>query len=153
MQPLGSLIIGFADRSDAALGFRLARLWPRWREVLGQVAPYARPLGHKRGTLLCGVEDQAAMQESLYETFSILEAVNSFLGQEVFDKVHFDLLQGKTPLDAQTSQPLTFWRPARPRIANLGGLDLDQNTAVGRSYAAYVRSFGPGGQTSPPLEA
>ena len=144
MVPLGQLIVGFAGRNDASLGFRLAVLWPRWREVLGDLAPFARPLWRRRSTLLAGVEDQAAMQECLYDAQPMLEAVNAFLGQQVFDKVHFDLLQGKTPLDARAVDVLTFWRPAMPRIANLGGLDLDLNTAVGRSYAAYVRQFGPG---------
>lgn len=144
MLPLGKLIVNFAGRSDAALGFKLTLLWARWREVLGDLAPFARPLGRRRSTLLAGVEDQAAMQECFYDAQPMLEAVNAFLGQLVFDKVHFDLLQGKTPLDVQSAEAMTFWRPAMPRIANLGGLDLDLNTAVGRSYAAYVRQFGPG---------
>ncbi|MFP5240318.1 MAG: DUF721 domain-containing protein [Acidobacteriota bacterium] len=144
MQPLGALIVGFASRSDAALGFRLAMLWPRWREVLGDVAPYAQPMGHRRGTLLVGVDDPMAMQESHYEAPDILSAVNGFLGQQVFDRVQFDLLQGKTPLDAASCEAPTFWRPPAPRIANLGNLRLDPETAVGRSYAAYVRQYGPG---------
>ena len=144
MQPLGQMIVSFASRADAAMGFRLAMLWPRWREVLGLVAPYAHPLGHRRGVLLIGVDDPMAMQESLYDGPDILDAVNGFLGQQVFDKVQFDLLQGKTPLDAQPGQAPTFWRPRQWRSERLGGLTLDPNTAVGRSYAAYVRQFGPG---------
>ncbi len=144
MQPLGNLIVGFASRSDAAVGFRLAMLWPRWREVLGHVAPYCRPLGHRRGILLVGVDDPAAMQETRYDGPDILDAVNGFLGQHFFDKIQFDLLQGKTPLDAQPGQAPTFWRPPKWRTGHLGGLTLDPNTAVGRSYAAYVRQFGPG---------
>ncbi len=144
MRPLGELIIGFASRSDAALGFRLAMLWPRWREVLDGVAPYAHPLGHRRSILLAGVEDAMAMQESQYDAPEILERVNAFLGQQLFDKVQFDLLQGKTPLDATTGEALTYWRPLPPRLVHLGELNLDPNTAVGRSYAAYIRQFGPG---------
>ena len=144
MRPLGELIISFASRSDAALGFRLAMLWPRWREVLDGVAPYARPLGHRRSILLVGVEDAIAMQESHYDAPGILEQVNGFLGQQVFDKVQFDLLQGKTPLDTVSGAALTYWRPLPPRIDSLGELNLDPNTAVGRSYAAYVRQYGPG---------
>ncbi|MFZ5426533.1 MAG: DUF721 domain-containing protein [Thermodesulfobacteriota bacterium] len=144
MRALGELIVGFASRKDAALGFRLAMLWPRWRDILGGAAPYAHPLGHRRETLLVGVDDPMAMQESIYDGPCILEAVNAFLGQQVFDKVKFDLLQGKTPLDAVQAQAPTFWRPMQPRIERLGGLTLDPNTAVGRSYAAYVRQFGPG---------
>ena len=144
MRALGELIIGFASRPDAGLGFRLAMLWPRWREILGDVAPYARPLGHRRNILLLGVDDPIAMQESLYDAPVVLEMVNGFLGEQVFDKAQFDLLQGKAPLDAASGEAPGFWRLPPPRIANLGGLDLDPNTAVGRSYAAYVRQFGPG---------
>jgi hypothetical protein len=144
MRPLGELIIGFASRSDAAMGFRLAMLWPRWRELLGDIAPYAHPLGHRRSTLLLAVDDPIAMQESHYDAPLVLEQVNAFLGQQVFDKVQFDLLQGKTPLDTATGEAPTYWRPPPPRIASLGGLNLDPNTAVGRSYAAYIRQFGPG---------
>lgn len=144
MRALGELIVSFASRADAAQGFRLAMLWPRWREVLGDVAPYASPLGHRRSILILGVDDPVAMQESHYDAPDILERVNAFLGQQVFDKIQFDLLQGKTPLDAAKNEAITFWRPTRPVIANLGNLRLDPDTAVGRSYAAYVRQFGPG---------
>lgn len=144
MRPLGELIIGFASRPDAALGFRLAMFWPRWREVLGDAAPYAVPLGHRRTVLLAGVDDPIAMQECLYDAPLVLERVNAFLGQQVFDKVQFDLLQGKTPLDGETVEAMSYWRSPSPRIADLGGLNLDPNTAVGRSYAAYVRQYGPG---------
>lgn len=144
MRALGELIIGFASRSDAALGFRLAMLWPRWREVLGDVAPYAHPLGHRREILLLGVDDPIAMQESQYDAPDILEKVNTFLGQQIFDKTQFHLLQGKTPLDASQGEAPTYWRLPQPRIAHLGSLSLDPNTAVGRSYAAYVRQYGPG---------
>jgi hypothetical protein len=144
MQALGELIIGFASRRDAGQGFRLAMLWPKWREILGDVAPFAFPLGHRRSILLLGVEDPMAMQESIYDGPDILDRVNAFLGQQVFDKVQFDLLQGKTPLDATKGEAPVFLRPQPPKIARLGGLNLDPNTAVGRSYAAYVRQFGPG---------
>ena len=145
MRLMGELIVGFASRRDAAMGFRLAMLWARWREVLGDAAPYASPLGHRREILLLGVPDHVAMQESHYDAPLVLERVNAFLNQQVFDKVQFDLLQGKAPLDTATGEALTFWRPPPPRIAQLGGLSLDPSTAVGRSYAAYVRQFGPGG--------
>lgn len=145
MQRLGEMIIRFAGKSEADLGFRLARLWPRWREVLGQdVAPWARPLGHRGQMLLLGVEDNMAMQECQYDAPLVLELVNTFLGQVYFDKIHFDLLEGKTPLDGQSSQAPTFWRAPLGKQANLGGLNLDQNTPIGRCYAAYVRQFGHG---------
>ena len=144
MRAMGELIIGFASRSDAAMGFRLAMLWRRWRELLGDIAPYAHPVGHRRSILLLAVDDPIAMQESHYDAPLVLAQVNAFLGQEVFDKIQFDLLQGKTPLDAATGEAPTYWRPPLPRIASLGGLNLDPNTAVGRSYAAYIRQFGPG---------
>ena len=142
---LGDMIVNFAGRPEADLGFRLARLWPRWREVMGQdLAPWARPLGHKGQTLLLGVEDALAMQESRYDAPEVLERVNAFLGQVYFDKAHFDLLQGKTPLDGPFGQAPTFWCAPLGKQANLGGLNLDPNTAVGRCYLAYVRQFGPG---------
>jgi hypothetical protein len=141
MRSLGELIFGFADRPETDLGFRLARLWLNWRQTLGQTAPYARPLGHKRTILLVGVDDSLAMQESRYEAQDILDRVNSFLGQLYFDKVHFDLLQGKTPLDEVQGQAPTFWPPRAPRIKDLGRLGLDARTPLGRCYQAYVRNY------------
>jgi len=143
MRLLGELIVGFAGRPDASLGFRLSMLWPRWREILGDVAPYVRPLGHRRKTLLACVEDPLAMQESIYDAPLILERINAFLNQQAFDKVQFDLLHDKAPLDSDAGAVRIFGSPAPFRIEHLGSLNLDPNTAVGRAYAAYVRRFGP----------
>lgn len=132
------------SRYDKKGGLGLVRLWREWETVVGpEVAELARPLGHKDGTLVLFAQDAIAAQQLSYYVFELLERVNAFFGKEVFDKVRFELLDGRVPLglqnNAETSTPIL--RTKKP--SNLGGLidKLDPDTAVGRCYLAYVRHF------------
>lgn len=148
LRPLGSDRIGrVLSRYDKKGGYRLVRLWLEWPAVVGpEVAELASPLGHKDGTLILHTEDAIAAQQLTYFAPEILARVNEFLGQVCFDKVRFELLNGRVPLDGQ--------RRARPRASSvrvqrppiLGGLadELDPESAVGRCYLAYVRRFAQG---------
>lgn len=83
------------------------------------------------------------MQEAQFLAPMILEIVNGFLGQEVFDKVVFELLNGRVPLDGEFSveAPPLPKEPTKPK--KLGGLnkDLDPESPLGRCYRAYQRMF------------
>lgn len=122
----------------------LVRLWRGWAEVVGpEVAQLARPLGRRGATLILRVDDSQAAQELSFFAPQIVERVNDFLGQEIFDKVHFELINGRIPLDGQqgeTPEPEPK-HPEKPAV--LGGLagTLDRNSAVGRCYRAYLRLF------------
>lgn len=129
------------DRKGA---LRLVRLWREWDEVVGpEVAQLARPMAAREGSLVLWAEDAVAAQQLSYFTFEILERANAFLGEEVFDKVRFELLDGRVPLDGmKREEPLPVPEPPL-RPAQLGGLvdKIDPESPVGRAYMAYVRSF------------
>ena len=103
----------------------------------------ARPLGHKDGTLLLYTQDAIAAQQLTYYVPELLERINSFFGEEVFDKVRFELLNGRVPLGQQNTAEIS--PPVQPQTKpnNLGGLvdKFDPDSAVGRCYLAYVRHF------------
>jgi len=128
---------------DRAGGRDLVRLWRSWDELLGDVARMARPLGHRGGRLVLAADDPIVMQEAQFLGPMILERVNGFLGKEVFDKVVFELLNGRVPLDGDI-------RPEAPKPPRklkkpekLGSLNekLDPDSPVGRCYRAYQRMF------------
>lgn len=133
----------FLDRLDTSGGRALVRLWRSWDELLGDMASMARPLGHRGSRLVLAADDPVVMQEAYYLGPMILERVNHFLGQEVFDKVVFELLNGRVPLDGETR--LEAPKPPRKlkKPEKLGTLneELDPDSPVGRCYRAYQRMF------------
>lgn len=145
MKRLSSALSGFLDKKlNASFPFRLAQLWDRWDALLGaELAGLAKPLGHRKGVLLVGVEDPAAMQEVSFYELDLLDAVNHFLQKNYFDKIQFELLKGKVPLNADKRDALYVPRsPLRPP-GPLGTLFpvLDPNSSVAKCYASYVRLF------------
>jgi hypothetical protein len=131
-------------RYDKKGGLRLVRLWRGWPEVVGpEVAELARPLGHKEATLLLWAQDAVAAQQLSYYVPELLARVNEFLGQEVFDKVRFELLDSRVPLGGSRSEAPRAPLGPPPRPPRLGALvdRLDPESAVGRCYRAYVRRF------------
>lgn len=140
-------ILRTLSRYDRKGGLRLVRLWREWEAVVGpEVAELARPLGHKDGTLVLYAQDAIAAQQLTYYAPELLSRVNGFLAEEVFDKVRFELLNGRVPLGEfrREGPQAPSLRVQRPPI--LGGLadKLDPDSAVGRCYLAYVRRFTQG---------
>lgn len=140
---LGDALPRFLDNLDTRGGMALVRLWRNWDELLGEMARVARPLGHRGSKLILAADDPMVMQEAHYLGPMILEKVNGFLRQEVFDKVVFELLNGRVPLDGAI-------RPEAPKPPRklkkpekLGSLneELDPDSPVGRCYRAYQRMF------------
>ncbi|MGE4293916.1 MAG: DUF721 domain-containing protein [Desulfovibrio sp.] len=125
-------------------GLKLVRLWRGWPRVLGpDLAELARPLGRRGATLLLASEDPVAVQELAYFAPEILERVNDFLGEEVFDKVRFEMLDGRVPLDRQDAG--TGERPGlplnKPKKLGMLGSRIPPDSPIGRLYRAYVRMF------------
>lgn len=128
-------------------GLALMQLWSRWNEAVGEdLAAWAHPLGSRGGVLLVGVEDNMGLNELVFYAPQILYDVHAFLGQNLFDSVHGELLMGRIPLDA-ASRPA----PPRPRLpevavgrdpvlAELARAELAKgNSPWATAYQAYVR--------------
>jgi hypothetical protein len=123
--------------------FRQLRLWRDWESVVGsEVASLARPLGTRGRTLILGVEDGAALQETRFHAPQIIDDVNAYLGEVCFDKVQCELLMGRTPLDVRYT-PERQPRHLRPPT-KLGRVDAapPADSPVGRCYRAYLSVFG-----------
>ena len=119
----------------------LGHLWRNWEIVMGpDIAPIARPLGHRNGILLIGGDDSCALQELSYAVPEILERVNAFMDEEFFQKVELHLLMGKESLqNIGITEIPEVPRPQRP--LSLGKAQLPPDSPIASAYAAYVRMF------------
>ncbi len=142
--PSSELLSGLLRGLDTKGSLRLVRLWKNWERILGpETSRMARPLGHRNKTLILAAEDPIVVQEASFLSPLILEKINEFFGEEVFDKVLFELLSGRVPLDGQ-EKPVKAGPPKAPeKPGKLGSLlhDISEDSAIGRCYRAYVRMF------------
>lgn len=144
MRTLAELMAVFLGGDAARRACRLVDLYRDWEAVVGaELAEHVKPLGHRGGELRLGVSDAVAMQEMFFYTPELLARVNGWLGQNLFDKVQFDLIGSKISLDAAVAPRPVFHEPVVVRPAKLGALvgKLDPGTPVGRCYEKYVRFF------------
>jgi hypothetical protein len=121
----------------------MVKLWRAWDDLMGEMAPLARPLGHRGSKLILAAEDPMIMQEAQFLAPMILDKINSFLGEEVFDKVVFELLNGRVPLDGKipTEQPAPKRKLKKPKSLGKLNKELDPDSPVGKCYRAYQRMF------------
>ncbi len=133
----------FLDKLDTTGGMILIQLWRAWDELMGEMAPLARPLGHRGKKLILAAEDPMVMQEAQFLAPLILEKINGFFGEEFFDKVTFELLNDRVPLDGEIR--LEAVEPPRKlkKPNGLGDLEeeLDPDSSIGKCYRAYRRMF------------
>lgn len=133
----------FFDKLDTTGGYALVQLWDAWGDLMGEMASVARPLGHRGRKLVLAAEDPMVMQEAQFLGPMILDKINGFFGEEVFDKVVFELLNGRVPLDGVV-RPEAVEPPRKlKKPENLGSLNdkLDPKTPMGKCYQAYRRMF------------
>lgn len=142
-RPLNEALGDFVNTVDGDRKLMVPRLWKAWPELMGELAEFAKPLGHRKRTLILASDDSVAAQELSYFAPEILERINSFFGEEVFDKVLFELLNGRVPLDGYELQRTQFKDAKIKKPGKLGGLKdkFDPESAVGRCYLKYVRLF------------
>ncbi len=143
----GEVLQTLLNRSRSGREVMLAELWRHWNQVLGpSLSGLALPLGHRQATLLIAAEDNLVMQELSFLAPEILDRVNAFLDEPLFNEVRFSLLGKQRPLNAgsQTGLP----REALPVIStpspeHLGALweSMTPDTPLGRCYRAYVKRF------------
>lgn len=133
----------FLDKIDTTGGMALVQLWRAWDELMGEMAPLARPLGHRKGKLILAAEDPMVMQEAQFLAPMIMDKINAFFGEEVFDKVVFELLNGRVPLDREIPKQEDGPKRKLKKPEKLGGLDkqLDPKSPMGKCYRAYQRMF------------
>ena len=140
---VGRALAGYLDKLDTTGGFALVKLWRAWDDLMGEMAWMARPLGHRGSKIILAAGDPIVMQEAQYLAPLLLETINGFLGEEVFDKVAFELLNGRTPLDGGV-RPEAVEPPRKlKKPKKLGELneEMDPESPVGRCYRAYQRMF------------
>ncbi|BCS88223.1 DUF721 domain-containing protein [Pseudodesulfovibrio sediminis] len=140
---VGDALPRFISNMDKTGGHALVKLWRAWDDLMGEMAHMVRPLGHRGTKIILAAEDPIIMQEAQFLSEQLLKTINDFLGEEVFDKVVFELLNGRVPLDGEI-------RPEAPepprklkKPKNLGDLNdkLDPDSPIGRCYRAYRRMF------------
>lgn len=125
---------------------KLIRLWKGWDAVMGEdLAALCRPLGHKERVLSLGAEESMALQELSLRGPEILELANEFMGEEYFDAVRVELLQGDAGLAATPCAVETapVGPPPPPPLHNppdIGGLigKLSPDSPVTRCYETMV---------------
>lgn len=131
-------LLGNTLQSD--LPFRLVELYRRWPEVAGEeVASMARPLGRRKSTLVLAAEDSQTLQEVTYYITEILDRVNSYLGESVFEKVKIEHVSDKNPLDMTPGAHVESYVP--PAVPDqLGSLKdtLESESPVTACYHKYV---------------
>ncbi len=140
---IGRAMSSYFEKLDTTGSVMLVQLWKVWGDLMGEMAPLARPLGHRGTKLILAAEDPMIMQEAQFLAPMILEKVNGYFQQEVFDKVVFELLNGRVPLDGEI-RPETPEPPRKlKKPEKLGGLEkeLDPDSPIGRCYRAYRRMF------------
>lgn len=128
------------DRMEAAAPFRLVELYRQWPDVVGgELAESAKPLGHRKQTLVLGSEDSYLLQELPFHAPYILECVNRFLGERFFEKVKGELIGEKKTLDnPPVAHVHAHVPPPAPR--QLGSLvrTFSPDSPVARCYERYV---------------
>ncbi|MBI9112574.1 DUF721 domain-containing protein [Maridesulfovibrio ferrireducens] len=143
LRTMGEAMSDFVSVLDGNHKLMIPKLWKAWPELMGELAEFAKPLGHRKTTLILAAEDSVAAQELSYFAPEILLRINSFFGEEVFDKVLFELLNGRVPLDGYKLKRTPIQRPKIKKPENIGGMKdkFDPESAVGRCYLKYVRLF------------
>ena len=121
----------------------IARLWKHWPELVGdEFAGMVKPLGRQGNALVLGVEDNLLMQEMVYHTDALLDAISSFLGWQPFDNIKYKLLQNRTALDEidLEKEGAGSRLGQLPDSSQVGALldVLPEDTPFGRCYRAYI---------------
>lgn len=137
---LDGVLRGLGSSPDQA---RLSLLWRHWEVVMGaELAPLARPLGHRDAMLLVGADDAMSLQELHLQSDEILERVNAFMEKPFFHTVKVSLILGKTELDGPLRRAAAFEEdcPPLPRSAADGRYlgSMDPDSPVARAYARFA---------------
>ena len=131
---------------EVKINLRLAQMWSNWSEIVGseELADLIRPLGHRQRTLILGAEDSITIQEMNFFVPQLLDKVNDFLGQPFFDKIRFELLKGRTPLNQSVLVSTKYRRRCSlKKPQSLGKLldKLPKDSPVYKCYKKYVNLF------------
>jgi hypothetical protein len=133
------------ERHRSQENFHLLHLWDNWPMVMGdELCAIAHPLGAKNRTLIIGAEDSMLMHELSFQASQILSLANAFMNEPYFKQLRLELLQKRKPLYPRiTVSSCRSSVEKRERPANLGRLvnHIDPESAAGKAYLAYIKSF------------
>ncbi len=133
-----SHVMASALSEEAALEFAIASLWRRWEELAGpELGKLLVPLGHQGRVLRVGAQHPAVLQEASFLGPALLDRANTLLGQTYFQEVRFELPGSRTALNQNFLPPPPPKSPM-PRPVPIGGLQLPEDSPVGRAYRTYV---------------
>jgi hypothetical protein len=133
-----SQIIATALSEEAALELAIAGLWKRWEEIAGpELGKLLVPLGHQGRELRVGAQHPAILQEASFLGPALLDRANALLEQPYFQEVRFELPGSRTALNQNFLSPPPPKTPT-PCPTPIGGLQLPEDSPVGRAYRTYV---------------
>ncbi len=133
----------FLEKKDKDQKLRYVILWKNWEKILGDpLCRLAKPLGTKKGKLIIGVSDSIIMQELIFYQEEILSKINQFLGDQIFDKIIFKLLEEKAPLNnIFLKKEETDIKTQIPK--KIGKLidEIPKTSPVFKAYKKYVKAI------------
>lgn len=153
MQNISRAIHTYVHSRQMQGNLDIARLWQHWPDVVGpELSETAKPLGRRKGALVIGVQDSAAMQELRFYAQEILDRIAEFLDHQPFDKVAVELIKGRACLDGvQLDHSWIVPEPELPEYIGELAPYLPEGSAIRSCYEAYVRAVtersGQGRQT------
>jgi len=140
MKKASEIIPDIIDKKGGREKFALIRLWKNWEKVLGKdLAQLARPIGTKGKTVIIGVEDSILMQELTFYSPDILKKINQFLGNELFDKITYKLLEDKAPLDSIVLEKKEKQGKNKIKIPDIVGYLRESISPKSPVYKAYIK--------------
>lgn len=141
MKNASNIFKKFLEKKDKDNKLTYIILWKNWNKILGEpVSNMAKPLGVRKNKLIIGVEDSILMQELVFYQEDILNKINHFLGNQIFDKIIFKLLEEKAPLD-KIFQNKEIKKDTRIQLPEKIGSLLDKipnKSPVFKAYNKYL---------------
>lgn len=122
---------------------RLASLWEKWDEVMGEnLAGLAVPIGSRGNVLIIGAENAMELQELHFWGDELKERANAFLGCAYFENVRVTLFkkgeERRAPDVLPEEKMFGEVRSAAVRPSGKFLSQMDRKSPVARCYARFA---------------
>ncbi len=140
---VGNDILSFLSKKDTEGRLRFLPLWANWDKIIpSNFIGLVEPLGHKESTLMLLAKDSVVMQELTFLAPQLLDIINTYLKENAFTKVHFQLANGRELLHKDKIVAPRVERNELPEYLTketVGLLpeDFAADSIVGESYKKY----------------